>query len=302
MLGQHPRIFAAGELSNIWSSFEKGGHCQCGRTVDSCSFWGPLTQTVVRAFGLGSPGDIERLRLSAARTRHFMRMKSQGSMSDEQKTYVAILRTLHQEILTRSGAATLVDTSKKAVDLLLVSRASSTAAVHIVRSPYGVAASESDSAKHLNVPPVDRPPFKKPARSALEWVAANQLARLASRRIGGPTLGMTYESLVNHPARELDRIAIMLDAEPYRWEIRGREFNMPALHLVNGNPCRARSGWQELHLPESRGTLSAVDIWSVRSVVAFGNFGHYQSPPARRVELTAHSLPAPSHQLGGHTP
>lgn len=281
MLGQHAQVFAAGELSNLWSSFENGGHCGCGATVASCNFWAPLTKSVVRAAGIRSPQEVEKLRSSVARTRHIVSV-GHGPMFDAQRRrYIAVLKLLHGEILARSGRSILVDTSKKPVDLLIASHASPTAAVHIVRSPYGVAASDLDRTKHAEVPLVDRPPTKKAARSALEWVVVNYLARFATGLIDGPVVQMTYEQLVQQPSYELDRICRAVQLETHRWEIQGRRFNMPAHHLVSGNPSRRRSGWQDLATPDLGGNLTKRDVWSIRSVVSLGNFGEFQAPDRR---------------------
>jgi hypothetical protein len=281
MLGQYPNIFAAGELSNLWSGFETNMHCQCTRVIEKCPFWGPVTHAVLRAAGLRSHREAERLRLASARTRYMPRV-IHGSLSSDQRQYELILNILHRTILEQAGATTLVDTSKKAVDLVIAARASSTAAVHLIRSPYGVAASEADTTKHSEVRLAERPPNKKPARSAFGWVAANYLTTFAGRRIDGPVLRMQYETLVHHPARELNRILDLLHSEVFPWQIDGCRFNMPSGHLVNGNPSRYRSGWQRLRRPDLGDSLAPRDIWAIRSVVSFGNYGGYERPRGSR--------------------
>ena len=279
MLAQHPQIFAAGELSNLWSGFETGVQCQCGRTIDKCPFWGPVTHAVLRAAGLRSPAEAERLRLASARTRYMPRA-IRGPLSGDELNYRKILSILHRQILEQAGAATLVDTSKKAVDLLVTAQASSTAAVHLIRSPYGVAASESDATRHLNVRLAERPPSKGPVRSALGWVTVNHLASLAGRQIDGPMLRMQYEALVEYPACELNRILDLLHAEGFDWRVDGRRFDMPNGHLVNGNPSRNRTGWQELRPPDLGAGLRPHEICAIRSIVVFAGYGKY--PPPRR--------------------
>ncbi len=298
MLDQHPNIFAAGELSNLWSAFETGVQCQCTRSIDTCPFWSPVTHGVLRAAGLKSPAEAERLRLASARTRYMPRV-IRGPLGGDHLKYRMILGILHRKILEQSGTATLVDTSKKAVDLLVTAQASSTAAVHLVRSPYGVAASESDTTKHLNVRLAERPPSKTPVRSALGWVAVNHLASLAGHQMDGPMLRMRYEDLVDYPARELNRILDLLHADAFHWRLEGRQFNMPSGHLVNGNPSRNRIGWQELRQPDLGDGLGPHEICAIRSIVVLGSYGKYP-PPRSAGRLTFGGPPAAGSLTEAH--
>jgi hypothetical protein len=282
MLGQHPQVFAAGELANLWSSMLAGGHCQCGQPVGSCAFWNPLAQDVLRESGLASVAEAERLRLESARTRHIWRARSPSSFSLPQRKYVNLLRTLHRTALSRSGADILVDTSKKSIELLMVARASPTAAVHVIRSPYGVAASEQDANRFPEVPPIDRPPHRRAARSALNWVLLNYQAAFAARYLDKPPLRFTYESMIARPEQQLNRILELVGLPEHDWESRGQEFNMVSQHLMNGNPSRYHSGWLTLRSPNMGAALTPREILLVQTVVTFGNFGHYDRPTTVR--------------------
>ena len=277
MLDQHPNLFAAGELSNLWWTIQAGGHCQCGNRVGACPFWVPVANEALRKAGLTSAFDAEALRLAAARTRYIWRARSRESLSGPQGKYVALLRILHNEILVRSGAEVLVDTSKKAVDLLLVARATRTAAVHLTRSPYGVAASARDQHKFPGVPSIDRPPSRRVGSSAILWILGNYLASFAERCLQQPMLQASYESLVSSPAEQLDRIVELLGLGRREWEIRGEEFNFGSQHIVNGNPSRRHSGWQALHPPGMGHSLTPSEKLLVRSIVALGSARDYDS-------------------------
>jgi hypothetical protein len=175
-----------------------------------------------------------------------------------------------------------VDTSKKSIELLMVARASPTAAVHLVRSPYGVAASERDVSKFEELAPVDRPPFRRAARSALNWLVLNYQAAFATRYLSTPPLRVAYESVIAHPAQQLDRIIELVGLQGHDWDRRGQEFNIPSQHVMNGNPSRYRTGWRTLRSPDMGAGLTAREIVLVRAIVALGNFGHYDRPNLAR--------------------
>jgi hypothetical protein len=278
MLAQHPDLLAAGEVSNLWWSMRVGGHCQCGQRVRVCPFWAAVAKETLGRAGLTSEAEAEALKLRAARTRYIWRARSLESLTGPQREYIALLGILHNEILSRSGARVLVDTSKNAIDLLLVARATQTAAVHLTRSPYGVAASARDRDKFPGVPAIDRPPSRKVGSTAFLWILGNYLASFAERCLQEPMLQMSYEGLISSPAELLDHIIDLLGLERREWEIRGKEFDFRSQHIVNGNPSRRYSGWQPLRPPGMGHSLTPREKLLVRAVVALGSAPDYDSP------------------------
>ena len=278
MLAQHPRVFAAGELAHLWRSVDAGAHCQCGQPVGSCAFWRPVVEQALRESGVASAVDAERLRLASARTRHLWRARSPGSFSVAQRRYVELLSVLHRTLLSSAAADVLVDTSKNSTELLLVARASATAAVHLIRSPYGVAASERDGGRFSDLPPIDRPPSRRAALSALNWLKLNHQAAFAARHLDEPPLRLSYESLIARPQLQLDRVIELLSLPKHEWERRGQEFNLPSEHLFNGNPSRYRSGWQALRPSDMGAGLTRKEVLVIRAIVALGSFGRYEPP------------------------
>jgi hypothetical protein len=250
MLGQHQSIFAAGELSNLWWANAHGAHCECGDLVSNCSFWEPVIEETRGASGL-APAQAERLRMAVARDRNNLhrrhrRQRSLVRPSSAQSEYASLRSLVINAVQKSAQASVIVDTSKRALESTYVASRLNVLNVHIIRDPFAVAASEVDATRFLNLDPVDRPPVRSAASSAMLWTFANyQASRIAARSAHLPD-AIELERLVNSPLPFLERIVASAGLEPHEWLSREGSFFMQPGHMVAGNPSRTSSGWQPL--------------------------------------------------------
>jgi hypothetical protein len=258
MLGQFPGFFPIGELRGIWQAAVTDELCGCGTPFSQCEFW---TRVGEQAFGGWDCVDVQKmLNLDAAYGRHRFLTRLvvptlRRKHSREIDAFARVMRLLYGAVWDVSRCAVIVDSTKDAPFAFLLHEVSGldVRAVHLVRDSRGVAYSwekkrvgRPEYAHHptLSRTFMDRRPA---ARAALEWDAKNALFHYLGRA-GVPRLLMRYESLLEDPVAELQRIFALADtrteqlAEHEGASPRSQEYKSLPHHTLGGNRIRFERG------------------------------------------------------------
>lgn len=252
MLGGHPDIFGAGEMSTIcrhvWPNDE---YCACRRRVKSCPLWSEAMAEWQR--GGVDVAAHERLQRQVEPILSAARMLGRAGLRDWRDQTLALYRIAAR----RAGRPVLLDSSKSPGRALALAGAGiDLRVIHLVRDPRAVAHSmskpmgidtEAGVQKTLRAHPV--------ARTALRWNFVNAGAERALARLpAGHGLRLRYEDMVDDPATALTRIgaAAGIDLGPQAREI-GSGKPIAADHQVAGSRIRmngpmrveADMGWQD---------------------------------------------------------
>lgn len=270
LLSQHDDVVAVGELSNVWRSVQHGGHCQCGAKVARCPFWGSAVATALAEASLKDVTDVLALRQRVSRSRHFIANEASGSRwrTADRAQYVDLIASLHGIIRQQARAAILVDTSKTPFELQIADEVSRVLAVQLIRSPYGVAASERDGRKFSTTPIADRPPARGAASSAAHWTLMNLQAEYVRSRTAAPGVRLFYEEFAHAPEQSLKALARLAGLPTFAWRTRDRQAYFPAGHIVNGNPSRRLVGWQAVQQPAMGSELGGPETQLVRAITS----------------------------------
>jgi hypothetical protein len=251
MLGAQPRVFSAGEVSGIWSAAARGGLCSCGLELSSCPVWGEALRVASAECSLGK-GDYAMLGETTARrfrTRNTWRLLHRSLPDDpEVERLLTATNLLLGSALEIVGADVLVDSSKLLPGLLFHWKTLGTSlqAVHIVRDPRAVAASEQRTSHLSTGNDAFAPPGASAGKSLVRWYGANLSVAAATRALGIPTVTVGYEALVSRPEASMRQLiaALALNYDPST--IVGNQFDAGDTHVAVGNPRRLQAGRREL--------------------------------------------------------
>lgn len=214
-LGQHPRLFGAGEVAAFTrSSWSDNDYCACGAPLQSCPFW----SEVVAAWSEGRGGsaldvyraDHRQVESIVAPRRLAGRLKPGWWNQRVVEPTAALFRTISE----RSGRPVVIDSSKLPGRGLALIRNPGVEvyAVHLVRDPRAVVWSMSKPIKRQVEAGVQRELKPKPALyTALRWMIVNLAAeRLLLRAGRGQSVRVRYEDLVAHPGETIDRVLALV--------------------------------------------------------------------------------------------
>jgi len=245
MLGQHPGVFAAGELREIWRrGLIENGHCGCRLPFRDCPFWRRVGES---AFGGWKNLDIQalvgmrqRLDRPSSITAGLRRSGSGGARAGhgtnqtDRDRYVSTLQALLEGIRTVSGADVVADSSKSpaharllqqipGLDLRLVRLLRDSRAVTYSwrrgagEGRGGIVAryqalelrdgSASDGTPSPGPPHERRPGGRKlgAAGTSVRWLASNVAAGMLASN-RVPSIVVKYEDLVTRPKESLTGI------------------------------------------------------------------------------------------------
>lgn len=244
VLGQHPDIFAGGELSRLWlRGLQQRRRCGCGQSVPDCPVW---SRIIAAAFGVVTDeyvADTER-RLAAASRGHFMVTGRQPAHADVLRSQ---LSTLYQGIANETDAEVIVDSSKTPgyLHLLRSTPGLDVRTVHLVRDPRAITYSWQRGKIQTDelVPRPMQP--AGPLAVATGWTAWNLMLEGSRRRHAGTTLPLRYEDFMAAPVPTLVSVlefaGLSSSSEhlPFRDQ---RSLTLEPTHSVSGNPGRFKNG------------------------------------------------------------
>ena len=260
VLGSHPRVFSAGELTHLYDDAHSGAPCGCGEPLTSCEIWGKVLSEVA-----ADPNDA---RILTRRCEHGLR----GRRVERQRLrdYEDLWRSVLASLERHADADVIVDASKtmlfaaKRPWLMRGLDRQHFRLVHLTRDPR---ASAWSVRKGGNPIAANRRLKSLSAwRTAGTWIAANIVAeRAASRSVA---LHVRYEDLVQDPGHVLNRVGelVDLDLETVADHLAaGRA--LPAGHGISGNRVR-HSGTLSLNPDEDWRSSAPASIRRVMAMTA----------------------------------
>jgi Sulfotransferase family len=246
MLGQITGWQSVGEVRYVWSrGLIDNERCSCGQAFADCGFWG----TVVReAYGAVDPAAAQDMahairsgdrvwRMGPVGIHRFRRSRAARHRAEA----LRLIDRLYAAIATVGQASVIVDSSKSPSYAQLLSSVPGARVhlIHLVRDSRGVAYSRLRRLARGELQSMS--PHLLVARTALEWVAVNDLAHRLSAKV--PSTLVKYEDLVADPGGTLRHIAQdMGQPVPNLAFLDDADVVLPADHLVSGNQMRFENG------------------------------------------------------------
>lgn len=279
--------FGAGEVTRLLEDWDTVP-CSCGEPFTSCPFWGDLS--------LDRLTDRRRAQAAVERRRVVgtPRRASRGDLALNSDT----TRRVFAHIRGRSGASVVVDSSKSARGAARRAQALSDAAldvrfVHLLRSPYAVAASYRQTGSNRAVEGNAREHRGRVARAVVGWSMANDRAARDAGSGRWPAVRVAYEDLVRDPDAVVGRIAAALDLGAPGGPVPDR-FDDARGHAVAGN--RMRRGDEVVFtrrvVPIVPAGFSRRDQLTVRAVLGAARTDHGYSLDTGGVVPTSPRLDA----------
>lgn len=253
LLASSRDLASVGELQNVsrvaLSSTET---CSCGEPPQKCPFW---CEALARWRAACGPEVVREHDWLRARQEEFRAVRPwlrSLVTGNEFASYARVTRGLIQAITETARVQYVLDISKTPLRLRQMGRAGvPTFCVHLVRSPYAVAASLSRPWSAGEALGVERDlPGRRPARTALFWLVVNLQTEMVSRQGNTKRTLLRYEDLVVDWEAAIRGIGQSLGLA-----ISGQlPCDEDRAHLIAGNRVRFRpvravrdpSNWREL--------------------------------------------------------
>ncbi len=250
ILGQLDGVVTPGELRHFWRTgaplLVPDQLCSCGRTYPECTLWSNVVGEVFPDLDEASLDSYRALARQVDRTRFLPWMlgwaPSPQGFKENLARYQEIVRRLYGSILEHSGAEVLIDPSKDASTLYLLSTLPDVdlTVVHLVRDVRGVTYSWRKRKRRPEF--VDREVYmqrQSVAKVVRHWLYGNVLAESSRRRVSGYRF-LRYEDFVRSPVESVAQICETIGLESQRLDFLsdqscrlGRES-----HIISGNPTR----------------------------------------------------------------
>ena len=254
ILGQHRKIFAAGELRNMWErSFIENQLCSCGEPFHECVVWKKIREKFLEKEGEINPEAVIEALSKSARVRRYVA----GNYYDNpyfdyiNRVYVH----LYSSIIEATSVDFVLDSSKHPVlaHILSLNKNIELYVIHLVRDPRGVV--YSWKRKKLRPEIVNRVEFMpeySTLRTVLSWIITNKIASDLRYRRSVNYLLVRYEDLIESPKQILQKIFDFLKIDDISQEIfiNERKIILNRNHTVSGNPMRFQEGEILLSLDE----------------------------------------------------
>jgi hypothetical protein len=267
VLGAHPRLFGAGELTNLFEGWFRGeGVCSCGEAVyGGCPFWARVLDDVRQAV----PGlDADALQ-RATRRLQSTRLRP-GADDAAAQTYADAWGALFGAIARVSGRPVVVDSSKsgrfctRRIQRLHAMMPGRVKVLHLVRDPRAVTFSRRRGDNRLLE--AGRPGAHGVLRTLFGWTRANAAVHVAQREIPGlPVLRVRYEEFVRDAPGVLQRIGAFAGHDLSAlagMAAAGEAFE--AGHGIAGNRTRRQGALRIRADEEWRGAMRRGDrVWSL---------------------------------------
>lgn len=233
-LQRYDNVCGLGELCYLWErGWVRDERCACGERFSQCPFWQQTIALARRQQPL-SPRHLARLQRSIGSLPQLLRRSSRRSGRALISEYVAALDAVIVAASEASGTTILVDSSKQAAPLALLSMCPSVIVhiAHLVRDPVGVARSWS-AVKARPESNVEQQFTARsgPLKSSLLWLAHNYGVDLLEPNIGR-TVHLQQQDLLRAPETQAQHVFEALGLDP------GRIDASSQWHSVAGNPGR----------------------------------------------------------------
>ena len=257
LLDQHPEVFYAGELRQLWRPGLMQRVCACGAPIGTCPFWQAAFAWLERAVGALDLAWLDAMRLRHTRTRHALRFALGLPPGAEGQAFGTFLATLYRAVADVSGARLIVDSSRSLAyaHLLRHTPGLRVRALHLVRDPRGVVFSWQRAATGGRIGLEVRLRRKAFLSALADWAAQNALAERARRWGRDDYYRLRYEDLLADPRGHLAGLArwLGLDPVPLTAAIAddGCSATLRPGHSVEGNIYRRAAGPVALDLDDA---------------------------------------------------
>jgi len=254
MLGQHPQIFAAGELKHIWErNFIENQLCSCKKAFNDCFVWQKITKLFWEKTGKIDPQSLVEAFNKTSRIRHYILRENLKNFYS--KLINNVYTHLYTSILQCTKKEFVVDASKHPVfaHILAQNPDIDLYIIHLIRDVRGVAYSwtkkkvrpEIINERHYM-------PRYSVIRTALSWSVVNKIALDLSSYNNINYLRIYYENLVTKPRETLEKIrkALNLNMSFNDIFLDSRTIFLKINHTVSGNPFRFKVGQVKLYLDD----------------------------------------------------
>lgn len=208
VLGQHPAVFAAGELKDFpdGGQFKSNNYCSCGAQAGACEFWREVS---ARWAAADPPQEVTR-------------------------------RALYDIVSEASGRRLVVDVAHdiERVEEVVDLAGSDLKLIHVIRDSAAVVHSRirlDYQLGHLSRFGLDH--MRRTARTALRWRRFVKRLSSIEDRMGADALRVSYEQLCFEPQSALQAVGRFLDIDYSAVAKRladGGSLDFPP-HLIRGN-------------------------------------------------------------------
>jgi hypothetical protein len=231
VLGAHPEMLSAGEISTALRHLFAESSCGCGEEVEACPIWGPVRRAVPELADAARRDELDAARDRAERI---------GAIGAAEAYADLTGRVL--DALFDSGARVVIDSSKTAWrqarrPALLASLGFDVRVLHLVRDPRGCVWSlkRGDNLK-LEARASDVALQAPVLRGIVGWTAANAAAAAAGLSL--PHLRVRYEDFVSDTEAVLDRIGELVGLDMAVVKAALASGDVPPAHQLAGNRMR----------------------------------------------------------------
>lgn len=254
VLGQHDKIFAAGELKHIWErSFLDNQLCSCGKHFYDCEVWSGIRKCFVERVGKINPSSVIEAFSNTSRLRHYLLKKN---LHNKHSEFINnIYGSLYKAILDITGKEYVIDASKHPTfaHILALNKDIDLYIIHLVRDSRGVAYSWLKKKKRPEITKkIEYMPQYSPLRTAISWNIINKISQDLQNIEQIKYFLLRYEDFVSNPKLYLGKIYKFLNIESnlhYLFK-KDNTIKLSVNHTVSGNPFRFKTGEIELKLDE----------------------------------------------------
>ena len=239
-LGAPSGSVAIGEAHYLWSRGLSGrSRCACLREVTDCPFWAPILDDVRQQLGGASLDDLASRGATHPRFRDLRGLlRHPARLARDHGPYLELRLALHRA-LARAGHQTIVDSSKRPVEILALAAipeiAEGLSVVHLVRHPARTAHSWSTAKPDASRVEGSLHRIGR-SRSLAWWYWWNRAIRSVAATLPEPPIHLNWEDVVAEPAPVLRRLLGSRAADEIL--VGERRVRVPASHQIDGNPSK----------------------------------------------------------------
>ena len=281
LLGSHPEVQSAGELSCLPKALMGDGNCACGRSVFRCLLWSKVLKRWLRqgreAHVIERYAFLEReFGRSGSLPTLMMERRSRSRMLRE---YTTLTTRLFRSIQAVSRKPIIIDSSKNPARALALSMMPKIhfCVIHLVRDGRGVVYSRQSILSKTKRRALQEGSPVSTWRASLSWRWVNFLSGQILQADGLSGFRMRYEDITERTEATFHRIGSLLnlDLDAIRCDIENGK-RIPVGHLLTGN--RARMGKEIRLFPDVawKSRLAERDRWIFRLLAgpALGKYGY----------------------------
>ena len=253
LIGQHSKIFAAGELNFIWqNSFIENQLCGCGKPFYSCETWQQIISFFRKKQNITDNLEhIKNLEKKYSNTSLFL-LKSFFNLNKptkEIKELVQSYENLYESIVESQNVEAIIDSSKNIPHffyLINFSQKIDPYILHIVRNPMAVAYSWKKQKLKPDTGKKEPMPKYSTINTSFRWLIKNYASQKYFKNYKYKRI--IYEDLVKDPKNTLKNIFqfVNLNDEADIIFKEKNTVNLKVNHTVSGNPMRFKTGTIEI--------------------------------------------------------